>query len=885
MQVRIDRRLLVEFGFVTALIALPAVPLIAWRGSALSYSVWPVAAVFGCWLVVLAAWLATSPTIPAFSAPDRNDAPTTRRFVAPAVAVLLFLLTVLAFGLPLRIHFWGGVDEAFNFRTEEARVWSDEWDRNLGRPLVGLPTSVATHLTPNRIEGFLLVAGFLCFANGCLLCLLIGRLLPRATPVAVTAAVLLTVHRADALRFLVMWASNHYGTVLFLLLLASWLFLLSYARQSRALLVSACIALGCSLLSNESVYPTAALLPVLGVAVRRDWRRYSVWAFAWYGTVAMLAVRFTFQLARGFHSYQGVQLKALVETPVSLFAMLWREVRPIWVYLQPSGPWRGYAGYACAAFALAAAAVLIGRRRWAAERVNLRAAALAGVAVLFGALPFLPAQAQPQATVLRTQFIVAPAEATLLALLIDMAARLLPVRVRVSAVCLAVGLVAANATVAAVQTQERDRSPVRFERTVHLFRQVHGISPSFVPGTLLVFVLEDPERTPIGFNYMLTSLAKSILRVNAEQANYNDPYGMRVAFGADRVTADVFESLDDAATVTNVVGRPVWKFGYDKVVAFRVKADGSATLLRKLPPELLPSPNAGAAYDPLSRMRPGPFAELPYIRYPAWSARAGDVVAPEDGLMLGDGWGPLTAEGDRVYRVLLDGAELVVNSHGAGRRSLALDLEASAGPDGDGATVEIRNASGVVVGSAPLAGRSVVRLDVPVNPERVDVYRVCLKPRPGPASQGRARGTPHVRAFRKADGKRYVPVEQDVFRDGLLPGKGWYALERAGGERFHWVGDDAEIDLRYYPGNSSELALTVEAGPAFGNNPCTLEVRDDSNHVVATRAFRRRQEVRIPVPPGCHDRLRLHVKDGGASAPGDSRVLDYRVYACAAGNP
>jgi hypothetical protein len=876
MPQRIDRSLLADFGYLSGLIGLAAVPLVAWRGSPLSFSVGAVAAVAGCWLVLFAAWLAASPVVPAFAAPDRPGGPPPGWFVRPAIAVLLLLLTVLAFCLPLRIHFWGGADEAFNFSAELARVWSDEWDRHLGRPLVGLPTSVATHLTPDRIEGFLIVGAFLCFANGCLLFLLINRLVPGATSVAVTAAVLLTVHRADALRFFVMWASNQYGTVVFFLLLASWLFLVSYACQSRALLVLACAALGCSLLSNESAYPTAALLPVLGLAVRRDWRRYCVWAFAWYGTVAMLATRFAcHHLAKGFDSYQGDHLKALLGRPESLFAILLREIWPIWIYFQPSGPWRGYAGYASAGFGVAAGAVLIARRRPAAERVYLGAVALAAVAILCGAVPFLPLQG----TMLRTQFIVAPAEATLLALLIHAAARSLPARLRAPAISIAVGLMAANATVAAVQARERDRSPVRFERTVHLFRQVHGVSPSFAPGTLLVFVLEDPERTPVGYNYMLTLLARSILGADAEQANYKDPLDLRVTFGADRVTAVIVRSLDDAAKLTSAAGKPVQVFGYDQLVAFRVNGDGSATLLRQLPPELLPKPNAGAAYHPLARMRPGPFAELPYIRYPAWSRRVGDVVAPEEGLMLGDGWGPPTAEGGGVYRVMLDGAELVVNSLGAGRRSLVLDLEARPGPHGEGCTVEVRNGSGAVVGSAPLLGRSVIRLDVPVDPERVDIYRLYVRP------QSPALGPPRVRAFRKADGKRYVRMERDVFHDGLLPGKGWYALEHVGGESFHWVGGDAEIDLRYYPSGSRELTLTVEAGPACGMDPCTLEVRDESDRLLVTQSFRRRQEMRIPVPPGYRNRLRLHVKGGGALVKNDTRLLDYRVYACAAGPP
>ena len=59
------------------------------------------------------------------------------------------------------------------------------------------------------------VGVFLCFANGWLLYLILSRLMPRATLVPVLAAVFLVVHRADPLRFFVMWASNHYQSAPF----------------------------------------------------------------------------------------------------------------------------------------------------------------------------------------------------------------------------------------------------------------------------------------------------------------------------------------------------------------------------------------------------------------------------------------------------------------------------------------------------------------------------------------------------------------------------------------------------------------------------------------------------------------------------------------------
>ena len=49
-----DRRYLADFGFLIALIALPAVPLLAWRGTTPS-SLVPLVAVAGGWLVLLQA--------------------------------------------------------------------------------------------------------------------------------------------------------------------------------------------------------------------------------------------------------------------------------------------------------------------------------------------------------------------------------------------------------------------------------------------------------------------------------------------------------------------------------------------------------------------------------------------------------------------------------------------------------------------------------------------------------------------------------------------------------------------------------------------------------------------------------------------------------------
>jgi hypothetical protein len=863
------RFLTADHGFLAALVALAALPLIGWNGSPLFFAVWPVVAVCGCWLVLLAVWLKTTPAAPAFSVPggDSEQASSrTRMLVRPAIAVLLLMLTLVAFYLPLRINFWGGVDEFTCFQPRDSNVWSDTWDRGLGRPLVGMPAWIAKHLMPGRIEGFLWLAVFLCFGNAWLLFLLLGRLMPRATAIPTLAAILLIVHRADPLRFFIMWASNHYETVIFLLLLASWLFVLSYERQNRILLVLACVALSGALLSNESAYPSAALIPVLGLAVRREWKRYSVWAFAWYGTITLLATRLAlFLLISRDASYQSGFLKELIRHPRALLLSLSDKLLPALIYFHRSASWRGYGSFVCAAFALAAVSVLAARRSLAGERITLRVIALTAVAILCGVLPFLPVN-----TALRTHFLVAPAEATMLALVIVLVARAFPARLGGIAAAVAAGLLAANATVAAIQTQQRHPSSVRFEHTVQLFRQIHGISPSFVPNTLLVFVLEDPDRSPLGFNYGIDPLARMILGVDANQANYHDPFHSVPRFTENRVVA--------------TDGRYEQVFRYEQVVAFRVKQDGSAVLLRQLPPELLPEPKVGSAYNPLARMRGGAFSELAYFRYPYWTLPPGDVVTPEDGLMLGDGWGPLIAEGRDAYRVAIDGAELVVNSQGANPRDLTLELEPRPGSQSDGCEIEVRDSSGAVVATAPLIGRALVHLAVPMEPEQVGLFRLYVRPPSGSATSAPAAGWARVRAYQRGDATCYAPLVHDIFRDGLIPGRGWHALEVENGENFHWAGSDAEIDLRFYLGSAPELALKVQAGPGCRGNSCTLEVRDESNDLLARRTFRTREELRVPVPPGYRGLLRLHSEGGGPVAGPDSRVLNYRVFACGAGS-
>src|SRR5262249_18378843 len=125
----------------------------------------------------------------------------------------------------------------------------------------------------------------------------------------------------------------------------------------------------------------------------------------------------------------------------------------------------------------------------------------------------------------RTQFFSAPAQAALLALALGLVCRCFPATAGRALLALGVGLLASNATMAALQSQEQvaAAADVRFEKTVHVFQQIHALVPHFDRDRLIVLVLDDGSPTPLGPNYAVLWLARVVLGMPALQVNYADP--------------------------------------------------------------------------------------------------------------------------------------------------------------------------------------------------------------------------------------------------------------------------------------------------------------------------------------------------------------------------
>jgi hypothetical protein len=705
------RPLVVDLGFVTGLLLLAAVPLIGLRGSPRLHAPWLVPGFCVAWLVTAGLWPVIHRRVAGRAPPAASGEPGTwaGRIGTTLQAVLLLALTLVTFFDPLRRHFWGGFDEPNSLGREAASFWG-RWDA-MGRPLVGLPPLIGQTLAPDRIDGFLWLAVGLCFANSLLLMAVIRRLIPGAGPVAAVAAVLFVANRAEPLLFFPMWTTNFYWMALFWLLLAFWLLLSSHDRQDRGLLAASCASLGAALLTSEGLFPLALLGPVFLWLRRASPQGLLIWSSAWLGTVGLFAVRFgAYLLSAGPGAYQARLLPGW--SPTLFLANLEARLAPLLTYFrQPAALGSYWRSWLLALIVTSAVVALATRARRSA---GLRPAyglglGLAAAGILLGIAPFLHLGSW------RTQYFAAPGQAALLAFTIVLLASLLPGRLARWLTVAIAGVLVANATAESLRSQDAADATIRFDKTAHIFRQVHAVSPGLEADTLVLFVLDDGGVTPLGVNYHVCDLSRIVMNVAAVQANFADPLGHVPTFTSDGVT----------------VLCP-WRrvhYAYDRIVAFRLAVDGSVRLLSQLPSSLLPAESAAGRYDPLGRMRPGPVGEPPYLRYVSWSEKPHDVLDTESGVLLGARWGPLEHDGRRTSRLADNDAEIVVNPAGRDRRDLALDVE----PGGDlrGRPGELRalDATGHVVASARLRGdRQPLRLTLPLDPSRVAIFRLRVVP-------------------------------------------------------------------------------------------------------------------------------------------------------------
>lgn len=116
-------------------------------------------------------------------------------------------------------------------------------------------------------------------------------------------------------------------------------------------------------------------------------------------------------------------------------------------------------------------------------------------------------------------------------------------------------------------------------------------------------------------------------------------------------------------------------------------------------------------------------------------------------------------------------------------------------------------------------------------------------------------------------------------------GQGWEAYESFGGANFRWAGRSTELTLTGGGKDGvANVAVELEPGPSHGKKILELDVLDKDGNLVATSApITGRNTVVLPLGyyKGQTSVYKLKTKSINLPVPGDSRILNYRVFSIA----
>ena len=841
--------------FFSLLLGWVAVPLIVLRDSELLQSNWCMPLFSLVCVILVFIWFRSSsvgqPSIKAWPIPSID------------LYVSLFaiaVVTLVAFYIPQRKHFWGGFDDFSAYEPAFLRLWSKKFDIESGRPFLGWSYFFGRALGSGRIDGFIAFAGLICFANATILCVYIRSILPNAKALALASALLLIVNRSDPLKFFPLWAASPYGLAVGLLLLAMWLFHASWCIQNRGLLLLSCASLGATLLMYEVGY-LLAMIPLLAMWIlRKQNPLYLFWATSWIGTLCLFAIRvLIFQLT----NKSSYQFKQASESQLSLEVIsrnTLSHLKPIELYGKVSEFTSSYSGIALLIFFVVAASVW-----WVGQndkkftfRVSLLVPILSMAGVILAIAPY-----SHIAGVERTQFFASPFQAVLVVFTIGLVGYYLPKLLAPPGLGIVIGLLAANATVESYHLQDR-KFHVTYDKTVHVCQQILALSSKLTDHELVVLLHKEPS--PIGVSYGVFS---------------GSPYWTGahiVPIGEDPKSPMQIEFQEDSAIVF-FLGVSCKRYSYEHLLVCRLDQDGTLYFETKWPADSR-IPQKASGYDPLKLISSSRIVLPTDFNFPASSGPPNDVVRQRDGILFGRGWSSLKFENGWLYRVVKQDAELIVNSQGKSHVEFDIDLgpcNQASEPNG----FEVLNSRQEVVQKGEFGERDVVHMNLPCSPKQLEVFRIH--------SLSNATLSIHrsdvFKAFCKQGTVFENPlpvVDADITVGGLELGTGWYPRELLAGQAHRWLDTDGKLLTGYCVANESPgILLEIAPGPGMNGNPCALELCDEDT-ILASRTITSKEEwtIKLPIDFPQESELILRVNGGGKKIESDPRILNLIVTRC-----
>lgn len=253
-----------------------------------------------------------------------------------------------------------------------------------------------------------------------------------------------------------------------------------------------------------------------------------------------------------------------------------------------------------------------------------------------------------------------------------------------------------------------------------------------------------------------------------------------------------------------------------------------------------------------------------------------DIVSGTGDVLVGPNWYPAEFVGED-FRWVTNDATAYVPAIEPIEHRVTVDLETGFSFDRSRPfPLEIFDEDDRMLARFEVSGRQTVQFYLPAGRPKLHTLRLHVQNEDKPA----AAHDPRVLNFRVFQ-IRAEPLRPDVVSmlAGFRLGRGgWYLLEECGGQTFRWVNNDAEIDV-LEPG-ADALDLDVEPGPGVGSKPFTLQAYDQAGAELASIPIDSRCRVTLPLPPAQEFpyTIRLHTQSGGATLPGQPRVLNFRVF-------
>jgi hypothetical protein len=243
------------------------------------------------------------------------------------ISILLAALTYCVFYRPMLENFWVGYDEPVLLSIKN--VWFDTYDQCCGRPLAGFESFLGNVFMPGNIYSLPITLAVERWFLAVFVFLSMLSILPNARNFVFAAGILVVVNPTETLRFVPGLSTPYLGALIFLFF-AYVVFVFSYKRSSRTLLICSCALLWISFFHYETILPIAALAPfTLFLLPQKPELR--LWMLAWCLTMANAAIRFLIILL-AFRPYQSNYTKGFwssFDNIPLLFNPIFKFISPI----------------------------------------------------------------------------------------------------------------------------------------------------------------------------------------------------------------------------------------------------------------------------------------------------------------------------------------------------------------------------------------------------------------------------------------------------------------------------------------------------------------------------------------------------------------------------